>query len=219
MGRDKYLRIMDRIRRSTRPLPLRGSRPETDHDGFTLIEIMVVIVVLGILAAVVIFALGGIPSKSARAACTQDGATLSSAIADFNNQNPTTTVTPSLLTGKTDGGPYVQSWPDNTPHYAYAISDGTSTYAIPTTTVTGTVTTVSPVYKGLYAAGTTDYPAGVLLISTGGSASYAGATETWTYTPIANSVGNLGSTGVVAGTAATAPWMPYLGPDACGVVG
>jgi prepilin-type N-terminal cleavage/methylation domain-containing protein len=187
------------------------------HDGFTLIEIIVVIVVLGILAAVVLFALVSITSKSAKAACQQDGSTLTSSIADFNNQHPVITVTTGLLTGQTDGGPYVQTWPNNTPHYAYAISDGTATYAIPST-VTGTVTTTSPAYKGLYAAGTTKYPAGTLLVSTGDSAVFDGTTGTWTDSPIAGSSGNIGGTAagaLVPGTAATAPWIPYVGPGSC----
>jgi type II secretory pathway pseudopilin PulG len=37
-------------------------------DGFTLIELRIVIVVPGILVAVVIFALGGITGKNAKAA-------------------------------------------------------------------------------------------------------------------------------------------------------
>ncbi|HVA70935.1 MAG TPA: prepilin-type N-terminal cleavage/methylation domain-containing protein [Acidimicrobiales bacterium] len=98
------------------------------NAGFTLIELLIVIVVLGILAGVVIFALGGITGKSAVAACQADGATVSTAISAFNAQNSGTTVTQALLLGSTDGGPYVQSWPSNFPHYAFAISDGTTAY-------------------------------------------------------------------------------------------
>ena len=54
-------------------------RNSEDQGGFTLFEILIVIVVLGILAAVVIYALGGIGSKSAVAACEADGSTISSA--------------------------------------------------------------------------------------------------------------------------------------------
>ncbi|MGD0055269.1 MAG: prepilin-type N-terminal cleavage/methylation domain-containing protein [Acidimicrobiales bacterium] len=92
------------------------------EEGFTLIELLIVIVVLGILAAVVIFALGGITGKSAVAACQADGATVSTAISAFNAQNPGVTASSTLLTGTTDGGPYIQSWPSNSPHYFFQIN-------------------------------------------------------------------------------------------------
>jgi prepilin-type N-terminal cleavage/methylation domain-containing protein len=94
------------------------------ESGFTLIELLIVIVVLGILAAVVIFALGGITGKSAKAACQADGATVSTAMAAFNAENPGVTVSSTLLTGSTDGGPYIQSWPNNLPHYRYYFGAG-----------------------------------------------------------------------------------------------
>jgi general secretion pathway protein G len=68
---------------------LQRQRDAGEIDGFTLIELLIVIVVLGILAAVVIFALGGITGKSAVASCQADGATVSTALAAFNAQNPT----------------------------------------------------------------------------------------------------------------------------------
>lgn len=111
----------------------------SSNAGFTLIELLIVIVVLGILAGVVIFALGGVTGKSAVAACQADGATVSTAISAFNAQNPGTTVTMGVTgsnggllgngSGTGDvGGPYLQSWPSNLPHYAYAIADGTTVY-------------------------------------------------------------------------------------------
>ena len=115
---------------------LKRQRDAGEINGFTLIELLIVIVVLGILAAVVIFALGGITGQSAKAACAADGATVSTAIAAFNAQNPGQTVTSALLTGSTLGGPYIQSWPSNLPHYRFYFS-GTSLFVA--TTPTGAV--------------------------------------------------------------------------------
>lgn len=101
----------------------RRARGEME-GGFTLIELLIVIVVLGILAAVVVFALGGVTGKSTIAACKADGTTITTAIAAFDAQNPGTTVTAADLQGSTLGGPYLQSWPTNVPHYAFAIQAG-----------------------------------------------------------------------------------------------
>jgi prepilin-type N-terminal cleavage/methylation domain-containing protein len=193
---------------------LQRRREAGEIDGFTLIELLIVIVVLGILAAVVIFALGGITGKSAVASCQADGATVSTAISAFNAQNANVTPTPALLTGTTDGGPYLQSFPSNIPHYAYAVADGSSTYVAPPNS---TIDAPGHATLNYYAAGT-------LLVSTGDTVTFVAATGTapnivpahLTFTS-GNTNGNLTST---VGTSTTpggsaAPWYPYVGPSSC----
>ena len=48
-----------------------------DEDGFTLVELLIVIVILGILAGVVVFAVNGITNRGQASACKTDKNTIS----------------------------------------------------------------------------------------------------------------------------------------------
>lgn len=109
------------------------------NGGFTLIELLIVIVVLGILAAVVVFSLGSVTSKSAVSACQADGATVTTAMAAYNANNGAYPTSTSQLLNTANGGPYLQSWPNNPSHYLFKIlytaASGSGSTATPATSV------------------------------------------------------------------------------------
>jgi prepilin-type N-terminal cleavage/methylation domain-containing protein len=66
----------------------------TLQKGFTLVELLVVIVILGILAAVVVFAVNGIQDRGNASACSTDAGTVRTAIEAYRanhlaTDNPT----------------------------------------------------------------------------------------------------------------------------------
>jgi prepilin-type N-terminal cleavage/methylation domain-containing protein len=75
------------------------------EEGFTLIELMIVIVILGVLAGIVIFAVGGITDTGSVAACKSDVKTVDVAVEAYKAKNgsyppnlePTLTTTPNIF--------------------------------------------------------------------------------------------------------------------------
>jgi len=59
-----------------------------DEGGFTLVELLIVIVILGILAAIVVFAVGGIKDKGQTSACKADTTSISNAEEAFYASQP-----------------------------------------------------------------------------------------------------------------------------------
>ena len=122
-----------------------------------MIELLIVIVGLGILAAIVVFALGGITGKSVQAACQTDAKTVATGVAAFGAENPSITVGasadwPKLLTAQTygtygtfgtvTGSPFLQSWPTgggvgSTANYSISVAIGKETVTPPTGTTGG----------------------------------------------------------------------------------
>ena len=74
------------------------------HDkGFTLVELLIVIVILGILATITVFAVRGITDKGTTSACAADKNTLAVAVESYFAQAGGTTITGGAATLVTAG--------------------------------------------------------------------------------------------------------------------
>jgi general secretion pathway protein G len=112
-----------------------------NQDGFTLVELLIVIVILGILAAIVVFAVNGITDRGVSSACKTDITTAQTASDAYYAQHGSwasaiddATHTATTLVG---AGLLRSAPPDGTKagdRYAIAYAAGTGT-------VTGTLTT------------------------------------------------------------------------------
>lgn len=73
-----------------------GKLQETDEDrGFTLIEILIVIVILGVLATVVVFAARGIADRGESASCQTDRRIIEEATDFFMVENSVDAIPPT----------------------------------------------------------------------------------------------------------------------------
>lgn len=64
---------------------LRAAR--RNENGFTLTELLIVVVILGVLAAIVVFAVSGITDRGVEAACDADKRTVQTAVEAYHAQN------------------------------------------------------------------------------------------------------------------------------------
>ena len=133
------------LRRSS-PATGRRSGERADGAGFTLLEVLVVIVVLGILAAVVVLNIGTVKGSAINLACETDLQTI-------NQANTTYQVTAGSYATSKDQllGSYLQSWPKNA---NYSVVLGTSGSAPQYSVVDPTGATVGQWIPGSTASAT-----------------------------------------------------------------
>jgi prepilin-type N-terminal cleavage/methylation domain-containing protein len=74
---------------------------ERSQQGFTLVEVLIVIVVIGVLSTVVIFAVRAIVDRGERASCAIDRRVLATAVDTYFGENQTREI---LATGSTADG-------------------------------------------------------------------------------------------------------------------
>ena len=72
------------------------------QKGFTLVELLVVIVILGILAAVVVFAVGGSTDDAKESACTAERSTVEAAVEAYRAKTGDFPANMAALTGAGD---------------------------------------------------------------------------------------------------------------------
>jgi len=111
--------------------PRRAPRDEPgDGRGFSTFEVLNAGVILAIVTVTMVFAFGGVTSRSALADCQQKGSTVATAILKYDAANPDVPLTNANFLGRltstsANGGPFLASWPSDFPHYAFTVVNGT----------------------------------------------------------------------------------------------
>jgi prepilin-type N-terminal cleavage/methylation domain-containing protein len=139
------------------------------QSGFTLLELLIVIVVLGILAAIVVFAIGGVTSASEVAACNTDARSVDVAVQAYDTQ-----------TGYTSGAASGAPTASNLVSLGYLKSFPSSSYYTIAIDATGAVTVATPAVPAPVAYNGSNNPCST---AAGNGQANGGASTTTSSTP------------------------------------
>ena len=169
------------------------------EGGFTLIELMIVMVVLGILAGIVIFKVGAFRDSAAAATCRSDVRSLATANAAYMVKHGTNA--PDVDALVSEG--YIKSAPAS----GLAFTDGHTTPATPdgcdASSASGTTSSTT----------SSSVPSSVGVAALGGTTHHIGHTNDWTAT-VTVSVADQASSGV-DGVQVSGSWSDGSTPSSC----
>lgn len=112
----------------------REHRPTRADEGYTLIELLVIILILAVLAGIAVFALDSVTGSASKASCEFDVQTVDHAVLAYRAQmtaDPHAII--DLETAQTDPGgfsvgPWLHNQPTNGKHYEITLANGSTAY-------------------------------------------------------------------------------------------
>ena len=182
-----------------------------EENGFTLLELLIVIVVLGILSGIVVFALGGVTAAGAAAACNTDAGTVNLAVEAYDMQTGyvpgSNTVAAPTASNLVSGG-YLQSFPSST-YYTITILSGVVMVAAPPTAVAAAYDT--PAYSAELTAAFGSSGSGTSTTSTtvpGATTTSSTSTTTTTTVPASTTTTTVPGATTTTSTSTTTTTVP-----------
>lgn len=123
----------------------RSTTRRSGAAGFTLIEILIVIIVLGILAAIVVLGLSGATNQAAVTACNADAKSVATAVSTYevsNNGN----IPPNIaaLLASSSGGPFLKDAPADVDYLVTLDASGNVAVALVNGVVTSGTVPLTP---------------------------------------------------------------------------